>query len=330
MKRREFIAGLGSTAAAGSIALPLAAHAQQRALPVVGFLHNSSPEAIAHYLEAFRTGLSQAGFVEGRNVAIEYRWARNENDRLPQLAADLVRRRVAVIATPGNPQSALAAKAATTTVPIVFSGSNPVSLGLVASLNRPGGNGTGIGSMVGELSTKQIGLLHELVPRATRYAMLFNPESPSSPDQVADVRTASSRLGLSVEFTPVSRVDDVVGSVAGLVPKRIEALFVQTDSVFGARRTQLALLAARYEIPAIYSDRLAVEAGGLMSYGPNATDQYRQVGIYTGRILKGEKPADLPVMQPTKFELVINLQTAAVIGLDIPPTLLAEADEVIE
>jgi len=235
-----------------------------------------------------------------------------------------------VIATPGNPLSALAAKAATTTIPIVFSGSNPVELGLVASLNRPGGNVTGFGTMSGELAAKQIDLLHELVPRATRLAMLFNPDNPSSPYQVADVRAATSTLGLSIEFVPISSVNDLAANVAGLAQKRIEALFIQLDSVFGARNTQLALLAARHAIPAIYGNRLSVEAGGLMSYGPNLADVYRQTGIYTGRILKGEKPADLPVMQPTKFELVINLQTATVIGLDIPPTLLAQADEVIE
>jgi len=299
MRRRDFIAGIG-----GAAAWPLPARAQQQALPVVGFLHNSSPEAIARLVEAFRAGLSQIGFIEGRNVVIEYRWGHNENDRLPQLAADLVRRRVTVIATPGNPLSAFAAKAATTTIPIVFSGSNPVELGLVASLNRPGGNVTGFGTMSGELAAKQIDLLHELVPRATRLAMLFNPDNPSSPYQVADVRAATSTLGLSIEFVPISSVNDLAANVAGLAQKRIEALFIQLDSVFGARNTQLALLAARHAIPAIYGNRLSVEAGGLMSYGPNLADVYRQTGIYTGRILKGEKPADLPVMQPTKFELI--------------------------
>jgi putative ABC transport system substrate-binding protein len=246
------------------------------------------------------------------------------------LAADLVRRRVAVIATPGSSLAAIAAKAATSTVPIVFGNSDPVELGLVASLNRPGGNVTGIASMLGDLVTKRLGLLHELVPRAARFAVLLNPENPNSTPSVAGIRKAASTLGRTIEFVPASDAQGIVAGFATLVERRIDALLVEPDPFFGTRRIQLALLAARHAIPAVYGERRYAEFGGLMSYGPDLADQFRQVGIYTGRILKGEKPADLPVQQPTKFELLINLQTAVALGFEIPPTLLALANEVIE
>ena len=311
-------------------AWPLAARAQQAAVPLIGFLHNGGPEASQYYLPAFHKGLSEAGFVEGRNVAIEYRWARNENGRLPELAADLVRRRVAVIATPGSSLAAVAAKAETATIPIVFAGSDPVQLGLVPSLARPGGNVTGFATMTDELGAKQLGLLHELVPRAERFAVFFNPESTSSPTMIARIREAASTLGRTIEFVPASNAQGIVAGFASLVEKRIDALLVHANPFFGSRRVQLALFAARHAIPAIYAERRYAEAGGLMSYGPDIADQFRQVGIYTGRILKGEKPADLPVQQPTKFELLINQQTAVAMGFDIPPSLLAIADGVIE
>jgi len=292
MRRREFVTLLG-----GAAAWPLAARAQQAAMPVIGFLHNAAPEATQYYLPAFHNGLGEAGFVEGRNVAIEFRWARNENGRLPELAADLVRRRVAVIVTLGSVLAALAAKAATATIPIVFTGSTPVQLGLVASLSRPGGNVTGIATMMAELGAKQLGLLHELVPHAARFAMLFNPENPISPPMVEEIREAASTLGRTIEFVPASNAQGIVAGFASLVEKRIDALLVPPVALFGARRIQLALLAARHAIPAIYGERRYAEAGGLVSYGPDLADQFRQVGIYTGRILKGEKPADLPVQQ---------------------------------
>jgi putative ABC transport system substrate-binding protein len=328
MRRREFIGLLGSAATAA--ACPLAARAQQRALPVIGLVHNGAREAVQDFLPAFHNGLKEAGFIEGRNVAIEYRFADNHNERLPALVADLVRRRVAVIVTPGSQLAALAAKAATTTIPIVFSGSYPVQLGLVASLNHPGGNVTGIGSMLGELAGKQLGLLHELAPDAGRFAMLLNLETPSAVNQMAEVRDAASTLGRTIEFVSAANAQDIVAGFAALAQKRIDALLVSADPLFGARRTELLLLAARAGIPALYGERRYAEAGGLMSYGPSLAEQFRQVGIYTGSILKGEKPADLPVQQPTKFELIVNLQAAMALGLTVPQSLLAIADEVIE
>jgi putative ABC transport system substrate-binding protein len=326
MHRRDFITLLGSAAAAW----PVAARAQQTTMPVIGFMHNGTREAIQDFLPAFQKGLMEAGFIEGRNIAIEYRFAENRNERLAELAADLVRRRVAVIATPGSPLGALAAKAATTTIPIVFSGTNPIQLGLVASLNHPGGNVTGISAMLGEIAGKKFGLLHELAPDATRFAMLLNPANPSSPGEVSDVRDAASTLGRTIEFVPVSSAQEIVAAFASLAQKRIDALLVQTDPMFAARRIELSLLAARHAIPAMYGERRYAEAGGLISYGPSLAEQYRQVGTYTGRVLKGERPADLPVQQPTKFELIINLQAALALGLAVPSTLLAVADEVIE
>jgi putative ABC transport system substrate-binding protein len=326
IRRRDFITLLGS----GMAAWPLAARAQQRALPVIGFMHNGAREGVRDFLPAFHNGLKEAGFTEGHNVAIEYRFADNHNERLPALAADLVRLRVAVIVTPGSVPAVLAAKAATTTIPIVFSGSYPVQLGLVASLNHPGGNVTGIGSMLGELAGKQLGLLHELAPDAGRLAMLINLESPNAASQMTEVRDAASTLGRTIDFVAASSAQEIVAGFASLTQKRIDALLVSPDPLFGERRTELVLLAARAGMPALYGERRYAEAGGLVSYGPSLADQFRQVGIYTGRVLKGEKPADLPVQQPTKFELIINLQAAMASGLAVPQSLLAIADEVIE
>jgi len=323
LQRREFIAGLG-----GAAAWPLAAGAQQPAIPVIGYLHVGSPEPSR--VVAFHKGLSESGYVEGRNVAIEYRWAHNEVDRLPELAADLVRRRVAVIVTEGI-ASVLAAKAATTTIPIVFgTGADPIQEGLVASLNRPGGNITGIASQSVELTPKRLGLLHELLPRAARLAVLVNSNDPNAASMITDVRAAASTIGLQIEVFFASTNREVEAAFASLAQKRADALLVLPSILFLDRRVQLATLAAHYRMPASYPSRENVEAGGLMSYGANFADMNRQGGIYVGRVLKGDKPVDLPVMQSTRFEFVINLQTARLLGLDIPPTLLAIADEVIE
>ena len=327
MQRREFITLLGASAAAW----PIAVRAQQAAMPVIGYLNPGSPEISPHLVAAFRKGLGEAGYVEGRNVAIEFRWSQNENDRLPELAADLVRRRVAVIAAPGSTPAALAAKAATTTIPIVFGGgAAPVQVGLVASLNRPGGNLTGVTSMSGEIGAKRLGLLHELLPRAARFAVLVNPNNPIVETMTTDLQAATVAIGRQIDILTASTNREIDMAFATLVQKRADALLVTPDTFFINRRVQLVTLAARDRVPAIYWQREFAEAGGLMSYGPNFLDQYRQVGIYTGRVLKGEKPADLPVMQPTKFEFVINLQTAKLLGITVPPTLLALADEVIE
>ncbi len=300
-------------------------------MPVVGYLYAGSPEPSAIQVAAFRKGLSETGYVEGRNVAIEFRWAHNEIDRLPELAADLVRRRVAVIVTPGSVTPALAAKAATTTIPIVFSsGADPVQSGLVASLNRPGGNVTGFSTMSNEIGAKRLGLLHELLPGAARFAVLVNPNSPTAELQIKDAQAAASTIGRQVEILYAGTNSEIDTAFASLVQKRADALLVSSEGFFTNRRVQLVTLAARHAVPAIYHVREFAEAGGLMSYGPSQTDQWRQVGIYVGRILKGEKPADLPVMRPTKFEFIINLQTARLLGITVPPTLLAIADEVIE
>ena len=327
MKRRAFISLLG-----GAATWPLAARAQQPALPVIGFLHPSSPEPSADRPRAFRQGLKEAGFVEGENVAIEYRWADNQTDRLPALAAELVQRRVAVIAALGGNNSALAAKAATTTVPIVFDvGEDPVRLGLVTSLARPGGNLTGINFLTVELAAKRLEILHELVPGAIRIAVLVDPvNAVTTESTLRDVEAAARAMRLQIQVLNASTSREIEATFASFVGERPDALFVGISPFFIIRRVQLAQLAARYGVPAIYQDRLHAEVGGLISYGASLTDTYRQVGIYIGRLLKGAKPADLPVVQSSKFELVINHPTARMLGLDVPATLLARADEVIE
>ena len=327
MRRRDFITLLGGAAAAW----PLAARAQQPTMPVIGILHFGSPEANVNVMAAFRQGLGEAGYVDGRNVAIEYRWAYNDVDRLPQLAADLVRRRVALIVTPANMVVAFAAKAATTTIPIVFNtGTDPVKAGLVASLNRPGGNITGVSFMNVQLGAKRLGMLRELLPKAMRFAILVNRSNPDTDSVVADLRSAAASIGCEIEVLDADTYSDIVPAVASLVQRRADAFLINPGQVFYDRRTQLLTLAARYRLPAIYPAREWADAGGLMSYGSSFAEQHRQAGIYAGRVLKGEKPADLPILRATKFELVINLQTAKALDIDIPPTLLARADEVIE
>jgi putative ABC transport system substrate-binding protein len=325
VRRRQFITLLGGAA----VAWPLAAHAQQPVMPVIGYLDLGSPEPGAPLVAAFRKGLSETGYVEGRNLIIEYRSARNEIDRLPELAADLVRRRVAVIATGDGTPSALAAKAATATIPIVFTtGIDPVETGLVARLDRPGGNVTGITHMNAELGPKRLGLLHDLVPRATRVAVLL-PSGPLTDRTVPGLRTAASVLGWQINFFPAGTGRETDAAFASLLQERCDALMV-SPGPSSERRVQILTLVTRHALPAIYPWRDDAVAGGLMSYGIILTDQLRQVGIYTGRILRGDKPADLPVMRPTKFELVINLQTARALGLQVAPDLLSIADEVIE
>jgi ABC-type uncharacterized transport system substrate-binding protein len=326
MKRREFITLLG-----GAAAWPLAARAQQPAMPVVGFLSPAaSPDALfAERLRGFRQGLKETGYVEGENLAVEHRWAEGHYDRLPALAADLVRRQVAVIVA--NGPAAAIAKAATTTIPIVFLvNQDPVRLGLVASLARPAGNATGINFFVGELVAKQLDLLRELVPGALRVAVLINPRFAASASATADAESAAHAMGLQVRIFNASHSREINDAFSTIARDHHEALLVGPDPYFVVRRAQLVTLAARHAIPTSYNVRDYVEAGGLMSYGTNAVDAYRQVGVYAGRILKGARPDDLPVVQSSKFEFVINLATAMMLGIAVPPTLLARADEVIE
>ena len=328
MRRGEFITRLGGTA----VAWPLAARAQQPAMPVVGLVTGGSPEAAVRMGGGFRRGLNEGGYVEGQNVTVEYQWLDGQYDRLPSLMADLVHRRVAVIATPGSNPAALAAKAATTTIPIVFGvGADPIELGLVASLARPGGNATGINFFVADIAAKRLGLLHDLVPKAVRIAVLINPANASTAEAtLRDMPEAARAIGLQIVVLNASTGREIEAAFATLVRDRADALFVGADAFFNSRRVQLANMAARHAIPTAFAVREYVDAGGLMSYGTSLADMYRHVGAYSGRILKGARPADLPVLQSTKFELVINLQTARMLGLTVPDKLLVAADEVIE
>jgi putative ABC transport system substrate-binding protein len=327
LRRRQFITLLG-----GAVTWPLAAGAQQPAMPVIGFLSFQSPGPAAPHLSAYRRGLNEEGYIEGQNVAIEFRWAEGGADRLPDLAADLVRRRVRVIAAPGSALAALAAKAATTTIPIVFGiAEDPVKRGLVTSLARPDGNATGISFFTAELVAKQLGLLRELLPGAVRVAVLVNPADAARAASISqNVEAAARVLGLQIAVHNASTAGEIDAVFASLARERPDALLIGADPFFNSRRVQLATLTARHAIPSASGSRDWTEAGLLVSYGTSVADMFRRVGGYTGRILKGAKPADLPVEQPTKFELVINLQTAKTLGLEVPPTLLARADEVIE
>jgi putative ABC transport system substrate-binding protein len=326
IKRREFIAGLG-----GAATWPLGVRAQQPTLPVVGFVDPGSADASAGWVAAFRKGLGETGYVEGQNVTVEYHWLEGQYDRLPALMADLVRRRVAVIATPASFPASIAAKAATATIPIVFGiADDPVKSGLVASLARPGGNATGINVFSTEVVAKRLGLLHELVPKAVRVAVLLNPGNVVAELNLRDVQEAARTIGLQIHVLNASTSGEIDAAFATLARERPDALFAAPDSFLTSRRVQITTLAARGGIAAAYSNRDFVVAGGLMSYGTDLADAYRQVGVYTGNILKGAKPADLPVVQSTRFELLINLKTARALGLTIPETLLATADEVIQ
>jgi putative tryptophan/tyrosine transport system substrate-binding protein len=328
MNRREFISLIGGAAAAW----PLAARAQQPGIPVVGFLGTTSPVDQAAFLAEFHKGLNETGYAEGQNMTIEPRWADDQYDHLPALAADLVRRRVTVIATPGSGAASVAAKAATATIPIVFGvGEDPVKLGLVASLARPGGNATGVNFLTQEVAAKRLGLLHELVPKAVRVAVLVNPANPLVAEPtVREVREAARTIGLQIQILNATTSGEIDAAFATIARQRLDALFVASNAFFGTRNVQLVTLAARDKIPTVYAQRGAVAAGGLMSYGTKLADAFRQVGVYTGRILKGAKPADLPVVQLNRFEFVINHQTARALFIEVPPTLLATADEVIE
>ena len=326
MRRREFIAFVGGAATTW----PLAARAEQPAMPVIGFVNAGSSDA--PLAAAFRKGLNEAGYFEGQNVTVDYHWLEGQFDRLPAVMADLVDRRAAVIATPAGNFAALAAKAATTAIPIVFGvGEDPVKLGLVASLARPGGNLTGINFLGNELAVKRLALLHELVPKAVRIVVLVNPANiPATESALRDIPDAARAIGLQIQVLNASTRREIETAFATLVRDRADALYVAGDVFFTSRRVQFATLAASYRIPATYPSREAVEAGGLMAYDTDRVEMYRQVGAYTGQILNGAKPADLPVLQSTKFQFVINLQTARALGLEVPPSLLARADEVIE
>jgi len=327
MRRREFIIIIGGTA----VAWPLAARARRPAMPVIGYLHGQSPDRFPHLMGAFRQGLNEAGYVEGRNVAIEFFAAEGRTDRLPALAADLVHRQVALIVTTGGTAGALAVKAATTAIPIVFfAGDDPVKLGLVASLNRPGGNATGVNFFNQMLEGKRLGLMREMVSAAELIGVLLNPSNANFQTQLTDIAEAARKLGQQIRVLNATNEQDIHAACRTLSQLRAEALLIGSDAFFNDRREQLVTLAAHYDIPTIYEEREFTKLGGLMSYGTNLADAYHQVGLYAGRILKGEKPAELPVMQAVKFEFVINLKTAKALGIDVPPGLSARADEVIE
>jgi putative tryptophan/tyrosine transport system substrate-binding protein len=328
MKRRRFITLLGSAA----VAWPLAARAQQPAMPVIGFLNSRTPDDTAHLVAAFRRGLSETGYVEGRNVTVEYRWGFGQYDRLPALAAELARPPVAVLASSGGDPAILAAKAATSTIPIVFVGGDPVQMGLAASFNRPGGNVTGISTLSYTLVAKRLGLLHELVSQAAAIAMRVNPadRGGSGAQQTRELQEATRTIGLQIHVLQASTDSEIDTAFESMAQGRIAALIIGSDPFYDTRRDKLVGLAARNAVPAMYQSREYAAAGGLISYGIDFSESYRQLGVYTGRILKGEKPADLPIVQSTKFELVINLKTARTLGLTIPPSVLAIADEVIE
>ena len=326
MRRREFIRLAG-----GAATWPVVAHAQQ-AMPVIGFLHSASAATFAEHIPAFHKGLNEAGYVDGQNATVDYRWAEGHNEALPALAADLVLRRVAVIVTPISTPAALAAKAATSTIPIVFViGADPVKIGLVATLNRPGGNATGISDIGVQLGAKRLALLHELFPNAARFAVLVNPSNPGITESfVSELQVAASAIGRQIEVVPASTNSGIDTAFATIVKMRADAFLISPEALFVTRRVQILMLAARHALPALYHRREFADAGGLMSYGSSLAEQFRQTGLYAGRILKGEKPAEMPVQLPTKFEFIINLQTAKTFGIEIPPTLLARADEVIE
>jgi putative tryptophan/tyrosine transport system substrate-binding protein len=328
MQRREFITLFGGAA----VTWPLAARAQQPAMPVIGFINAGSADTFARQVAAFHKGLNETGYIEGQNVMVEYHWLEGHNDRVPALVADLVRRQVAVIATPASTPAALAAKAATATIPIVFSvPEDPVKLGLVASLARPGGNATGINFFNTEVIAKRLRLLHDLVPKAVRVAVVVNPSSAVLTETtLRAVQEAAPTIGLQIQILNATTIGEIDAAFATFARERPDALFVAPDSFFASRAVQFATLTARERIPASYSVRDLVAAGGLMSYGTDIAETFRQVGVYTGKILKGAKPADLPVLQSTKFEFVINLQTARVLGIEVPPGVLSIADEVVE
>jgi putative ABC transport system substrate-binding protein len=328
VRRREFITAIAGSAATS----PLVARAQQSSLPVVAFVSGRSADASVSVAAAFRKGLNETGYAEGQNVTVEYHWLEGQYDRLPALLADVVRRRVAVIAVPGSKPAVLAAKAATTTIPIVFGvGEDPVRLGLVANLARPGGNATGVNFFVGEVEAKRLRLLHDMVPKAVRVAVLVNPANISNTETTLRVvREAAQAIGLQIQIVNATTISEIDAVFASFARERPDALFVQPDGFLVSRAVQFATLSARDKIPAVYAEREVVAVGGLMSYGTDVADMYRQVGVYTGSVLKGAKAADLPVLQSTKFELVINLQTARALGIEVPSGLLSIADEVIE
>jgi putative ABC transport system substrate-binding protein len=328
MRRREFVALLGGAA----VGLPLAARAQQSAVPVVAFINGGSADASARFVIAFRKGLNETGFVEGQNVAVQYHWLEGKYDQLPALVADLVRRQVAVIATPGSVPAALAAKAATATIPIVFSAAeDPVQIGLVASLARPGGNATGINYFAREVVAKRLRLLHDLLPKAVRVAVLLNPKNAGSAEAtLRGVQEAAPALGLQIQILNATTVAEINAAFASFARERPDALFLAGDGFFTDRRVQFATLTARDKILATGATSDFVKAGGLMSYGTDLAETYRQTGVYTGRILKGEQPTDLPVLQSTKFEFVLNLQTAQALNIEVPPGVLSIVDEVVE